>query len=86
MMAPLKSDCSEKERLLRMKMFVSVEKMRTPRTVPTMVPRPPVSSVPPITTAAIASSSQSVPWVDDPVVVFATSISAAMPQQRPIST
>ena len=57
MMAPLKSDCSEKERLLRMKMLVSVEKIRTPRTVPTMVPRPPVSSVPPMTTAAIASSS-----------------------------
>ena len=67
-------------------MFVSVEKMRTPRTVPTMVPRPPVSSVPPMTTAAIASSSQSRPWVELPVVVLATSISAAMPQQTPIST
>ena len=57
MIAPLASDCSEMERLFRMKTFVSVEKIRTPRTVPTMVPRPPVSRVPPMTTAAIASSS-----------------------------
>ena len=53
----LESACSEMERLLRMKMLVSVVKIRTPRTVPTIVPRPPVSRVPPITTAAIASSS-----------------------------
>ena len=50
-------DCSEMDRLLRMKTLVSVVKIRTPRTVPTIVPRPPVSSVPPMTTAAIASSS-----------------------------
>ena len=56
MMAPLRSSCSEMERLLRMKTLLSVVKIRTPRTVPTMVPRPPESSVPPMTTAAIASS------------------------------
>ena len=41
MMAPLRSCCSEKVRLLRTKTLVSVVKISTPRTVPTMVPRPP---------------------------------------------
>ena len=51
-----------------------------------MVPRPPISSVPPMTTAAMASSSYSVPWVELPVVVRAISITAAMPQVMPDRT
>ncbi len=57
MIAPLATAWVEVSRLLRVKMLVSVAKMRTPKTVPTMVPRPPHSRVPPMTTAAIASSS-----------------------------
>jgi hypothetical protein len=61
-------------------------KINTPRTVPTMVPRPPIRRVPPMTTAAIASSSISVPCVELPVVVRAMSITAAMPQVMPDRT
>ena len=44
------------------------------------------SSVPPITTAAIASSSYNWPWVELPVVVRAISITAAIPQHSPART
>jgi hypothetical protein len=37
--------------------LLSTEMMRAPMTVPMMVPLPPASDVPPITTAAIACSS-----------------------------
>ena len=57
MMSPLATDCAELDRLFCVKTLDSVVKISTPRTVPTMVPRPPESSVPPITTAAMASSS-----------------------------
>ena len=57
MITPLATAWVEVSRLLRVKTLVSVVKISTPRTVPTMVPRPPVSSVPPMTTAAMASSS-----------------------------
>ena len=57
MMIPLATDWAELDRLFCVKTLDSVVKMSTPSTVPTMVHRPPDSSVPPITTAAIASSS-----------------------------
>ena len=86
MMTPLATACVEVSRLLRVKTLVSVAKMRTPKTVPTIVARPPLSSVPPMTTAAMASSSRSWPWVDVPVVVRAMSITAARPQATPSRT
>ena len=57
MITPLATAWAEVSRLLRVKTLVSVVKISTPNTVPTMVPRPPDSSVPPMTTAAMASSS-----------------------------
>ncbi len=57
MITPLATAWVEVSRLLRVKTLVSVVKISTPSTVPTMVPRPPVSRVPPMTTAAMASSS-----------------------------
>ena len=57
MITPLATDWAELDRLFCVNTLVSVVKIRTPRTVPTMVPRPPLSSVPPTTTAAMASSS-----------------------------
>src|SRR5665647_3910503 len=68
MIAPLATDWAEMERLFWVNTLVRVEKIRTPKTVPTIVPRPPMRSVPPTTTAAIASSSYSCPWVDEPAV------------------
>ena len=86
MIRPLATDCAELERLFCVKTFESVVKIRTPSTVPVIVPRPPVSRVPPMTTAAIASSSQSKPCVDEPVAGRPVIITAAMPQQRPTTT
>lgn len=86
MITPRATACAELERSLSVKTLPSVKKMITPRTVPTIVPRPPISRVPPMTTAAMASSSQSVPWVELPVVVRPMIITAAMPQVRPEST
>ena len=57
MITPLAMAWAEIDRLFSVKTLVSVVKISTPSTVPTMVPRPPVSSVPPMTTAAMASSS-----------------------------
>ena len=57
MITPLAMACAEMDRLFRVNTLVSVVKISTPKTVPTMVPRPPDSRVPPMTTAAIASSS-----------------------------
>ena len=57
MITPLATAWVEVSWLLRVKTLLSVLKMRTPMTVPTIVPRPPESSVPPMTTAAMASSS-----------------------------
>ena len=86
MIAPLATCCAELEMLFWTKTLKSVWKISTPKTVPTMVPRPPVSRVPPMTTAAMASSSQRTQCVEDPVVVRAVIIRAAMPQQKPTST
>ena len=86
MIRPLTTDWAETDRLFSVNTFDRVVKISTPMTVPTMVPRPPDSRVPPMTTAAMASSSYRVPWVELPVVVRATSISAATPQHRPSST
>src|SRR3546814_13499194 len=69
MMTPFATFCTDDDRLFWTNTFVSVWKMRTPKTVPVIVPRPPESSVPPTTTAAIASSSRSCPCVDVPAVV-----------------
>ncbi len=83
MITPLATAWVDVERLLSVKTLVRVVKIRTPSSVPITVPRPPLSSVPPITTAAMAWSSRPVPWVEEPVVVRDISITAAMPQVRP---
>src|SRR5690606_11021355 len=57
MIAPLAICWTSLCRLFRAKMLVIVVKIRTPSTEPTMVPRPPVSRVPPMIAAAMASSS-----------------------------
>ena len=57
MIRPLAMAWVALERLFSAKMLLTVVKTSTPNTVPTMVPRPPLSRVPPMTTAAIASSS-----------------------------
>ena len=46
--------------------------MKTPTIVPSMVPTPPASEVPPITTPAIASSSKPLPVFGCAVVNTAT--------------
>src|SRR4051812_8617878 len=86
MITPRATAWAELDRLFSVKTLPSVVKISTPRTVPTIVPRPPISRVPPMTTAAIASSSYRVPWVELPVVVRAMSITAAIPQVIPDRT
>src|SRR5690606_30064325 len=86
MIAPFATAWVDVSRLLSVKTLVSVVKISTPKTVPTIVPRPPESSVPPMTTAAMASSSMSVPCVDVPAVVRASSITAASPHATPTRT
>src|SRR5665647_429626 len=51
MIAPLATDWAERERLFWVNTLVRVEKIRTPKPVPTIVPRPPMRSVPPTPTA-----------------------------------
>jgi hypothetical protein len=57
MITPLAMAWAELDRLFSVKTLLRVVKISTPSTVPTIVPRPPSSSVPPMTTAAMASSS-----------------------------
>jgi hypothetical protein len=57
MITPLAMFWTSVARLLSTKRLVIVVKTSTPRIEPISVPRPPVSSVPPMITAAIASSS-----------------------------
>ncbi|CAM5672554.1 hypothetical protein SVIOM342S_01350 [Streptomyces violaceorubidus] len=57
MIAPLAIRRTSVCRLFRAKMLVIVVKIRTPSTEPRMWPRPPVSRVPPMIAAAMASSS-----------------------------
>ena len=57
MIAPLAMFWTSVCRLFRTKMSLMVVKTSTPSTEPTSVPRPPVSSVPPMMTAAMAFSS-----------------------------
>jgi hypothetical protein len=57
MITPLAMFWTSVARLLRMKMFVIVVKTSTPRIDPISVPLPPLSRVPPMMTAAMASSS-----------------------------
>ena len=57
MMSPLATDWAELDRLFWVKTLESVVKISTPSTVPTIVPRPPERRVPPMTMAAMASSS-----------------------------
>ena len=57
MMPPLTMFWTSVGRLLIAKRFVIVENTSTPKRAPMMVPRPPLSSVPPMIAAAIASSS-----------------------------
>src|SRR4051794_40521628 len=57
MIRPLAMFWTSVARLLRMNRLVIVVNTSTPRIEPTSVPRPPVSRVPPMITAAIASSS-----------------------------
>jgi len=49
--------CQNGEMLRRKSPLFSTPMMRQPRTVPQIEPRPPESEVPPITTAAMESSS-----------------------------
>lgn len=85
MIAPLATSWSAVFRPLRMNRLVITVKISRPRIDPMIVPRPPLSSVPPMITAAIASSSYRSPCVDDPVVVRAMISTAAIPQHRPDS-
>ena len=57
MIAPLATDWAEIDRLFCVNTLANVAKITAPMTVPTMVPRPPARSVPPMTTIAMASSS-----------------------------
>ena len=54
-----------------------------PRQAPKMVPRPPISEAPPITQAAMASSSLSVPASGDALPTLAVKINAAAPDKAP---
>ena len=57
MITPLAMFWMSVSRLFCVKMLFTTVKISTPMSVPISVPRPPDSSVPPMTTAAIASSS-----------------------------
>src|SRR5918999_887450 len=58
--------------------FCSTPRMSTPTSEPFIVPYPPVSSVPPTTTAAMASSSHAAPNGEDRLPV-----AGAVEDQRP---
>ena len=57
MITPLAMFWMSVSRLFWVKMLFTTVKISTPMSVPISVPRPPESNVPPMTTAAIASSS-----------------------------
>jgi hypothetical protein len=57
MITPLAICWMSVSRLFWVKMLFTTVKISTPIRVPIRVPRPPESSVPPMTTAAMASSS-----------------------------
>ena len=57
MITPVTTVCHSWATDMIRKPFVSTLMMNAPMIVPRMVPEPPLSDVPPITTAAIASSS-----------------------------
>ena len=85
MMPPLTMFCASVDRPLMAKRLVMVEKTSTPSREPTMVPRPPLSSVPPMMAAAIASSSYRLAMAAWAELACAVSMIAAMPQQSPES-
>ena len=58
---PTTTDCHSWGTAMTRRPFVSTAMMSAPITVPTIEPLPPCSEVPPITTAAIASSSSPMP-------------------------
>src|SRR5882757_3799339 len=57
--------------------------IRAPVNVPIIPPTPPLRLVPPITTAAIASSSYPVPPTGDPAITREDRIIPARPDKRP---
>jgi hypothetical protein len=57
-----------------------------PSTVPIIVPRPPISAVPPSTTAAIASSSKATAALEEPLPSRAAITMPASAAARPVST
>ena len=85
MMPPLTMFWASVERPLMANRLVIVVKMSTPSSEPTMVPRPPLSSVPPMIAAAIASSSYRLAMAACAELACEVSMMAAMPQQSPES-
>src|SRR3954468_7639575 len=80
MMPPLTMFWTSVDRLLMAKRLVMVEKTSTPKRAPMMVPRPPLSSVPPMIAAAIASSSYRFAIAAWALVACEVSMMAPMPQ------
>src|SRR5262245_30390144 len=66
--------------------FWMTRSSKTPASVPLTEPAPPVSSVPPMTTAAIASSSRPSPTMVTPEAEYAAASAPASPAVRPLIT
>ena len=68
-------------------MLLIMIRIKTPSMVPQTRPRPPVMAVPPMTTAAIASSSARWPTPElETEFIRINDIKAAIPAQAPTST
>src|SRR5664280_1118369 len=64
MTKPLTAPCRYAETFSQLSMLLTTPRMMTPMTVPQIHPRPPFILVPPMTTAAIASSSRPAPKLE----------------------
>ena len=60
-MMPMIAVCQKEETCISTRPFLITPMMQAPMITPSTVPEPPASEVPPMTTAAMASSSQPLP-------------------------
>ena len=80
---PRETSCQKGLTPTRTRPLLSVARMQSPSTVPTIVPRPPEKLVPPMMTAVMTSSSAPRNAFDEPAPSWETLIRPASAAQRP---
>lgn len=86
MIKPLTKPCRWGETFIKFIILLRMPKIKMPKIVPMILPRPPVMRVPPMITAAMASSSYCAPELEDEIEFNRdVSMTAATPTSVPIS-